>query len=134
MEEGGVGSGWTELAAAENVTNSRPSHGAGCNVPDLQEGYYLGGMTRTGGNNVTESSVTFLHFLTVFDMQQETLSTISVPDFVPVVNQSLVLLNTATRSGDLVALGGYVERNGTLSLVRESRCYVQCSTRLSANI
>jgi hypothetical protein len=106
------------------LTNSRPSHGAGCNVPDLQKGYYLGGVARTGGNTVTESSVTYLHFLTVLDMQQETLSTITVPDFVPVVNQSLVFLNTATRSGALVALGSYVERNGTLSLVRGRRCCV----------
>jgi hypothetical protein len=118
MDEGGVGSGWTELDAGENVTNSRPTHGASCNVPDLQKGYYWGGITRTGGNTVTESSVTYLHFLTVFNMQQETMSTIPVPDFVPVVNQSLVILNTATRSGALVALGGYVERNGTLPLVR----------------
>ena len=50
-------------------------------------------------------------------MKNETLSSISVPEFVPVVNQSLVFIDTATRSGALAALGGYVEINGILELV-----------------
>ena len=50
-------------------------------------------------------------------MKNETLSSISVPEFVPVVNQSLVFIDTATRSGALVALEGYVEMNGILELV-----------------
>lgn len=118
MREGRIQ--WTQLDAGNNVTNGRPNYGAGCNVPDLQRGYYLRGITQTGGDTAKESPVTYLHFLTMFGMQNETLSTIPFPDFVPVINHSLVFLNTATRSGALVALGGYVERNGTLSLVRRS--------------
>ncbi len=118
LEMGAGGVQWTQLDAGDNVTDGRPSHGAGCNVPDLQRGYYLGGMIRTGGDTATGLPATYLHLLTMFDMQNERLSTIAIPDFVPIINQSLVFLNTATRLGALVVLGGYVERNGTLSLVR----------------
>jgi hypothetical protein len=50
-------------------------------------------------------------------METETLSSLEVPDFVPVVNQSLVFLNTRNKDGLLVALGGYTEKNGTLTIV-----------------
>jgi hypothetical protein len=112
---GSDGSHWTQLSLEETDPTGRPSHGAGCNVPDLQKGYYLGGIV--GGDSTTDVQSTYLHSLAVFDMQKETLSRIPVPDYVPVVNQSLVFLNTATRSGALITLGGYIERNGMLSLV-----------------
>lgn len=104
---------WTQLSSSGNMTIRRPSRGAGCNVPDLQRGYYLGGMSET-----SPEQMEYLHWLHIFDFPTETLSSIAVPDFVPVVNQSLVFLNTGTRSGALVALGGYIESGGTLSLVR----------------
>ncbi|CAG9982471.1 unnamed protein product [Clonostachys byssicola] len=47
-----------------------------------------------------------------------------VPDFVPVVNQSIVFLNTGTRSGALVALGGFIDSQGALSLADMSTVYI----------
>jgi hypothetical protein len=55
----GDGVQWTQLAAGDNITDSRPSHGAGCNVPDLRRGFYLGGMT--SDNSTTGSPTTYLH-------------------------------------------------------------------------
>ncbi|CAM1509067.1 Fc.00g028060.m01.CDS01 [Cosmosporella sp. VM-42] len=110
---------WNRLDIRDGSPGSRPSYGAGCNVPDLKKGYYLGGMT-----SGKPEPVTYLHSLAVFDTDTETLSTIPVPDFVPVVNQSLVFLNTATRRGALVALGGYTERNGSLSMAPMASVYI----------
>lgn len=112
---------WTRLGAGDNATQSRPSRGAECNVPELQRGYYLGGMIDEGRDQGNKASYT--HSLAMFDMELETVSSIPVLDFVPVVNQSLVFLNTATRSGALVALGGYVEKDGELKIVSELFVY-----------
>jgi hypothetical protein len=49
----------------------------------------------------------FLHTLTAFNMKTETFSFFNVLDFVPIVNQSLVYLNTGNKEGILVALEGY---------------------------
>ncbi|KAH6630956.1 hypothetical protein B0J18DRAFT_422712 [Chaetomium sp. MPI-SDFR-AT-0129] len=68
FEMGDDGVQWTQLGAGDNVTSGRPSYGAGCNIPDLQRGYYLGGVTQMAGDGVTESPPTYLHLLTVFDM------------------------------------------------------------------
>jgi hypothetical protein len=106
---------WTCLDTGLNVSDGRPSNGAGCNVPDLQTGYYLGGMIVS--DDAVLSGAKFLHTLTVFNMGTETLSSLEVPDFVPVVNQSLVFLNTGDKDGLLVALGGYTEKNGSLAVV-----------------
>lgn len=105
-----TGLNWSpvSLALGSNGTEKRPYRGVGCNVPDLQRGYYLGGVTEEGE---------VLHWLHVFDFQTETLIALPVPDYVPVVNQSMVYINTGTRSGALVALGGYIEREGNLTLV-----------------
>lgn len=50
----------------------------------------------------------------MFDMKTETLSYLDVPDFVPVVNQSLVFLNTGNKEGALVVLGGPSKQMGVL--------------------
>ncbi|KAK4213352.1 hypothetical protein QBC37DRAFT_423209 [Rhypophila decipiens] len=100
---------WTRLSLGSSSVNHsaflhhRPYRGAGCNVPDLKRGYYLGGMTDDEGG--------FSHWLYEFDMERESMSSVQqVPMFVPVVNQSLVFLDTGSRQGALVALGGSVEK------------------------
>lgn len=115
FEPGKSYSQWTSIDIGHNVSDSRPSHGAGCNVAGLQTGYYLGG--RIGSDDVISSGPQFLHMLTVFNMENETLSSLQVPGFVPVVNQSLVFLNTGQGKGALVALGGYTEKNRSLAIV-----------------
>ena len=84
-------------------------------MPDLQTGFYLGGMT--DNHNGSSHSHRYLHWLSVFSMTREVLTTLPVPDFVPIVNQSLVFIDTGSRSGALVALGGLVEREGVLTMV-----------------
>ena len=118
FEPGKVDDQWTSLDIGHNVSRSRPSNGAGCNIPDLQTGYYLGGMIVS--DEMGSSGPRFLHLLTEFNMQTETLSSLEVPDFVPVINQSLVFLDTGNNEGALVALGGYTEKNGTLAIVNHT--------------
>jgi len=115
FEPGKVDDRWSSIDIGHNVSNSRPSNGAGCNIPDLQTGYYLGGMIVS--DETGSSGPRFLHLLTVFNMQTENLSSLEVPDFVPVVNQSLVFLDTGNNEGALVALGGYTEKMGDLAVV-----------------
>lgn len=118
FEPGKVDDWWTSIDVGHNVSSSRPTNGAGCNVPDLQSGYYLGGMI--GSDDVGSSGPRFLHSLTLLNMQTESLSSLEVPDFVPVVNQSLVFLDTGNKEGALVALGGYTEKNGDLTVVGDT--------------
>lgn len=115
FEPGKVDDPWSSIDIGRNVSSIRPSNGAGCNIPDLQTGYYLGGMIVS--DEMGSSGPRFLHLLTVFNMQTENLSSLEVPDFVPVVNQSLVFLDTGNNEGALVALGGYTEKNGDLAVV-----------------
>lgn len=112
FEPGKSDTQWTALDMGHNLSNIRPSNGAGCNVPDLQTGYYLGGMVLS--DEAVPFGLQFLHILTIFDMKTETLSSLEVPGFVPVVNQSLVYLNTGNKEGVLVAIGGCTEENGSL--------------------
>jgi hypothetical protein len=114
FERASFGNQWTSLPVGLNMSR-RPTNGAGCNVPDLQTGYYLGGVTYSDDEG--SSDLHFHHKLAVFDMKTETLSSFDLPDFVPVVNQSLVFLNTGNKKGALVALGGFIEKNGNLSIV-----------------
>lgn len=109
---------WTKLGLADSVAAARPVRGADCNVPDLQKGFYLGGMAEEN-----ENGTRYLHSLAVFNMEDETLTMAPVPDFVPVVNQSLVYIDTGTRAGALAALGGVLEQNRSLSMV-----YQPCSS------
>ena len=69
---------WTKLDFSDNATSLRPVRGAGCNAPDLQKGFYLGGIAKDSGNNTH-----YLHWLTVFDMKDESLSTLPVPEICP---------------------------------------------------
>jgi len=118
---------WTLIDVDGNVTQQIPVHGAGCNVPALQRGYYLGGATTSSdrsvqldgdGNVNATASVDYLHVIHVFDTQNESMSVLPVPDSVPVVNQSMVWLDTGNMHGALAVLGGYTEQNGTLDIVR----------------
>jgi len=106
---------WTSLELDHNMSDSRPSNGAGCNVPILQTGYYLGGIIVS--DHWPTHDLHFRHVLTAFNMETETLSSFDVPDFVPIVNQSLIYLNTGRKDGVLVALGSYREQEGKLELV-----------------
>ncbi|KAK5660025.1 hypothetical protein OQA88_13493 [Cercophora sp. LCS_1] len=101
---------WTRLPVSDNTTTERPYRGAGCNVPDLQRGFYLGGMV----SDPTGTTPRYLHWLYEFDTENEAMRAFPVPDFVPVVNHSLVYMDTGTRGGALLALGGMIETNGSL--------------------
>ena len=113
---------WTQIPPGTNSTQERPYRGAGCNVPDLRRGYYLGGITDDPKDRQIHH---YHHWLFEFDMESEKLQAFPVPQFVPVVNQSLVFLDTGTRSGALVALGGSVETgNGTLSKAQLTSVFI----------
>ena len=117
------GGRWTALnSKAANLSSHRPTHGAGCNVPNYATGYYLGGYLKW---KETENSSSFkpeyLHSITVFDMNTESISTFDVPMYVPTVDSSLVYLNAGIK-GVLVVLGGQTENNGVLSMVRRTIC------------
>ena len=86
---------WTRLDTDLHVSDRRPSNGAGCNVPDLQTGYYLGGMIVS--DDAVLSGPKFLHTLTEFNMETETFSSVGIPHSVPVVNKSLVFLKTGKK-------------------------------------
>ncbi|KAL9118890.1 MAG: hypothetical protein Q9187_004556 [Circinaria calcarea] len=122
FEPGKVDDQWTSIDIGHNVSSSRPSNGAGCNIPDLQTGYYLGVITNS--DEMGLYGPPFLHLLIEFNMQTETLSFLQVPDFVPVINQSLVFLNTGNNKGALVALGGYTEKNGSLAVAPLSSIFI----------
>jgi len=116
------GDEWTNIVdLGVNTTIERPFQGAGCSVPDLQKGFYLGGVN-SGHDDAHSAQV--LHWLYIFDMETETLKTLPVPEFVPVVNQSLVFVDTGTRSGALVVLGGLIERNSVLSLTPSTSVFI----------
>ncbi|KAK4223225.1 hypothetical protein QBC38DRAFT_54423 [Podospora fimiseda] len=100
---------WEEVPLQSNGTSFRPYRGVGCNVPKLQKGYYL---DRLGGH---PDDPEHLHWLHEFDMKTETIQSFPVPGYVPVVNQSLVFLDTGSRKGALFALGGSVEKDGVLT-------------------
>ncbi|KAM7208347.1 hypothetical protein V8F20_001325 [Naviculisporaceae sp. PSN 640] len=113
--EPGAAVPWLQLPLVSrdnNLNLGRPYRGAGCNVPDLQRGFYLGGMV---DNEQPGFPPRYSHWLYEFSMDDETLNVLPVPSFVPVVNQSMVFVNTGTRQGALVVLGGSVESNGSLS-------------------
>ena len=65
--------------------------------------------------------ITYIHSLTVFDMNAEKTSVIGIPPYVPIIRQSLVFLPTAG-NGVLVALGGYTESNGESKRVSGRDC------------
>ena len=102
---------------SSNISAQRPVNGAGCNVPSHSTGYYLGGQSRLNGtNNDASPNQSFFHSMTVFDMKTETAKMFDVPDFVPVIGQSLVFFETVT-GGILVVVGGLTESGGVLSPV-----------------
>lgn len=89
------GGTWTALdSTAANLSSLRPTHGAGCNVPNHATGYYLGGYLKrkeTDKNSSFEPE--YLHSMTVFNMNTESTYTFSVPIYVPIIDSSLVYLN-----------------------------------------
>lgn len=114
-----LGGDWSQVdTVAANLTGPRRTNGAGCNVPLRSTAYYLGGRS---GLNATASGVPqYFHSMVVFDMKSERTSVINVPDFVPIVGQSLVYVDVNVK-GILIAVGGKKEINGSLSPV--SRFY-----------
>lgn len=81
-------------------------------MPDLQKGFYLGGMV---DDDQVGLAPRYSHWLYEFSMDDETLNVSPVPSFVPVINQSMVFIDTGTRLGALAVLGGWVEIKGSLS-------------------
>ncbi|KAK4186670.1 hypothetical protein QBC35DRAFT_500646 [Podospora australis] len=111
---------WTRLPSGDNITAERPYRGAGCDVPDLQRGFYLGGIA----SDIPSATPRYLHWLYEFDTENEVMRSFPVPDFVPVVNHSLVYLDTRSRGGALLALGGMIEVNGSLSKAPLSSVFI----------
>ena len=86
-------------------------------MPFHSTGYYLGGQSGLNGtNNDASPNQSFFHSMTAFDMVTETAKILDVPDFVPVIGQSLVFFETVT-GGILVVIGGMIEIGGVLSQV-----------------
>jgi hypothetical protein len=109
---------WSQVdTVAANLTGLRRTNGAGCNVPLRSTAYYLGG--RSGLNATASGMLQYFHSMVVFDMESETTSVINVPDFVPIVGQSLVYVDVNVE-GILIAVGGKKEINGSLSPVSGS--------------
>jgi hypothetical protein len=67
-------------------------------------------------DNGSLSDPKYLHSLTRFDMDSESTQVTDVPDYVPILGQSLVFLNVGDE-GMLVAFGGMTEINGVISRV-----------------
>ena len=107
---------WTLLDVGRDKVSPRIHSGAGCNVPWIGTGFYLGGVSTAADN-----SVQYNHRLAIFNMRTESIDWKPVPDFVPVVNQRLVHLKAGEGHGVLVALAGQTERNKILSVVSVSR-------------
>lgn len=111
---------WSQLdARAANLSGTRRTNGAGCNVPSQLTGYYLGGQSVL--NNSDSGTPRYFHSMTIFDMNVETTKTIGVPDYVPVIGQSLVYLDLSTE-GILIVIGGQTEMNGIINTVSDSVC------------
>lgn len=117
---------WTKLEV--NLSGGRPSHGAGCDFDRLQKGFHLGGWTET--SNATDcSNRSYRHTLDIWYMDKETMTHRDVPDFVPIVDQSLVALNTQDGKELLVALGGFTVQGCVLTMVSKFT-YKQCQLLL----
>jgi len=106
---------WSQLdPGAANLSGTRRTNGAGCNVPSYLIGYYLGGQSTLN----TAGSVTplYYHSMTIFDVSLKTTTVIGMPDFVPIIGQSLVYLDVGL-DGILIVVGGKTEMNGVLNPV-----------------
>lgn len=102
---------WAAIESKKSTTSRKsPMGGAGVNVPSISTGFYL------GGYDGSQTDVVYSHTMTIFDMTKETISVVDVPAFVPIVGQSMVFLETASK-GLLAVLGGKTERNGTVAYV-----------------
>ncbi|RMZ87517.1 hypothetical protein DV736_g5257, partial [Chaetothyriales sp. CBS 134916] len=104
---------WTEVEV--NLSEGRPSHGAGCDFYSIKKGFYLGGWMSTSGTNDSDTR-TYRHTLDIWDMRSKTMKHTTVPEFVPIVQQSLVPVDNLDGKVLLVALGGYTHKNGTLTI------------------
>ncbi len=72
-----------------------------------------------GSNEAGSSKRHYRHTLDIWDMVAKTMKCSDVPDFVPIVDQNLVVGSIQEGREFLVALGGYTVKNGTLEMVRE---------------
>jgi hypothetical protein len=110
-----VNGDWTQInATTANLTGLRRTDGSGCNVPSQSTGYYLGG--RSAWNISASVTTQYFHSMVAFNMANETTSVIDVPDFVPIVGQSLVYMDVG-EDGILLAVGGMTEAEGMLNAV-----------------
>ncbi|KAL9608072.1 MAG: hypothetical protein Q9167_007072 [Letrouitia subvulpina] len=73
--------------------------------------------------NRDPSEITYLHSMTIFDMNTEKTSVIDVPSYIPIIGQNLVFLPIAGE-GVLVVLGGYTESDGELERVGLNNVYM----------
>lgn len=119
FEPESTGEKWTAVGSGAGKPIDLPSNAACCNVSDLERGYCLGGEIQSISEEST-THISYSHELYIFNTQNETLSTITVPDYVPVVNQSMVWLDTGNRNGVLAVLGGFTEVNGRLDMVSKT--------------
>ncbi|MCJ1394522.1 hypothetical protein MMC18_007401 [Xylographa bjoerkii] len=116
---------WTELhPRAADIPKYRPTHGAGCNVPSRDTGYYLGGYILADETAVGNFSIMrYLHSMTVFDMNSESIYTVDIPNYIPIVDPSLVYLDAGS-DGALIVLGGQTESNGFLDIATLTNIYI----------
>jgi hypothetical protein len=123
---------WSQLdLRAANLSGTRRTDGAGCNVPSQLTGYYLGGKSTL--NSTGSASPQYFHSMTIFDMSLESTTIIDVPEFVPIIGQSLVYLDVGV-NGILIAIGGQTEINGEIENVGDSTCSRILTARREVNI
>lgn len=109
---------WEVIVTKSDLSPGRPVDGAGCNVPLWSTGYYLGGYIMTNKSHIATKN--YLHSMVVFDMDTDSVTTEDVPEYIPVVGQSLEFLN-ARKKGVLIVMGGYTAINNTLTLVSQTK-------------
>ena len=107
---------WAEIIPkAANVSQYRPTHGAGFTALTRATAYFLGGYTKL---NESDETLLYHHSMSVFDMTTETMSTFDILHFIPIIDPNLVFLD-AGKEGVLVVVGGRTERDGILHTVNE---------------
>lgn len=107
---------WSEVDdSITKLSGPRRTDGSGCNVPSKSTGYYLGGRSTVEVN--ASATPQYFHSIVAFDMKKEVTSVTNVPDFIPIIGQSLVYMDVGDE-GILIALGGKTEKDGVLNAVR----------------
>ncbi|KAI3391522.1 hypothetical protein diail_7184 [Diaporthe ilicicola] len=97
--------------------------GTGLTSSSTARGYYLGGHSLPDTDAGVDSPLTYHHDLVIFDMATETLRSVRVPEWVPVIAPALVYLD-AGRAGLLVVIGGKTENHGLLAYESLQQVYM----------